>query len=244
MVRRYIKQRIQQSASPATINRELAALKRAFNLGLESTPPKVRMTPYIPMFEEKNVGTGFLVDQDHSRLAAEYSKKGPWLRAMLSVGFNYGWRAGEIVPLLVGQIDLADRTIRLEVGATKNGHGRTVTMTQEVYTLVRACMLGKGPTDRLFTRPDGSPVLDFKGAWHRVCGRSGLGRFVCRDCDQAGTTRKCMCGSRRLKYVGLLFHDLRRTGVRNLRRLGVAESVAMKISGHKTCIRVSQIRHR
>ena len=39
------------------------------------------------------------------------------------------------------------------------------------------------------------------------------------------------------KYAGvpeLLFHDLRRTGARNLRRAGVAEGVIMKIGGWKT----------
>lgn len=50
---------------------------------------------------------------------------------------------------------------------------------------------------------------------------------LCVPCSKAGKK-----GKRR--YQGLLFHDLRRTGVRNLVRACVQERVAVDVTGHKT----------
>jgi integrase len=208
LLNRYVQHRQGEAAENATINRELAFLKRAFRLALTASPAKVKHVPAFPHLSENNARQGFLADADYEKLVAGCAQTGLWLRTMLAVGCSFGWRKGEVLGLRVKQVDLAARTIRLEQGTTKNNEGRTVKMTGDVYTLISACVVGKQPEDHVFTREDGKPVLDFRKAWSNACERAGV--------------------------PDLMFHDLRRTGARNLRRLGVSEGVIMAIGGWKT----------
>jgi integrase len=103
----------------------------------------------------------------------------------------------------------------LEVGKTKNREGRLVFLPDELHQVIREQRARTSELERqpgriipwVFHR-DGEPIKDFREAWNNTCRRAGYGR----------------------RY----FHDLRRTGIRNMRRKGVSETVAMKVSGHKT----------
>lgn len=238
---KYVQKRKAEGAENGTINRELAALKRMFSLGYKATPPRVLRMPGFPHLKETNVRTGFLADEAFTKLAAECANIGLWLRAILELGYTYGWRkTKEITVMRVRQVDLVSRTIRLEPHTTKNADGREVTMTDAVYELLAACVHGKEPHDYVFTREDGKRVRDFRRSWAKASVRAGLGHFVCANCSSEVSANTCGACERenrpgkRVKYEGLLFHDLRRSAARNLRRAGVPEGVIMEIGGWRT----------
>jgi integrase len=205
LIARYVDSRQQAGGANATINRELAALKRMFRLGLQTSPPKVSRVPRIPRLRENNVRTGFLEDGQFRKIV-EY-RPDLWFRGMIEVGRTYGWRASEVKNMRVNQVDLNQRVVSLHPGTTKNREGRVVTMTDSIYLILSECIRGKTPDDYVFTRR-GKPIRSFRKLWARATEHAGC--------------------------PGLLFHDLRRTAARNLRRAGVAEGVIQKIGGWKT----------
>ena len=72
--------------------------------------------------------------------------------------------------------------------------------------------------------------------YRRLNGETGISPLVFhRKCRPVGDIRKAWGNACTAAGVGgTLFHDLRRSAVRNFEKAGVSQVVAMKISGHKT----------
>lgn len=237
-INEYIVKMQKAEMSNATINRSLAALKRMFSIGMHHTPPLVASIPYIPMLKERNVRTGFFEVIDYLKVREALPD---YMKPVLVMGYYTGMRKEEILSLQWGQVNLFNRTITLDAGTTKNDEARILYLTGELYdTILRQHQNMKGPY--VFHR-NGEKIKDFRFVWEkalRVCGYKPT--FKCKKCNTVFESDEkdrqnviCpKCRSDKVKKHGKLFHDLRRTAVRNMSRAGVPEKVAMKISGHKT----------
>lgn len=209
-IEKYIEKRMEEGAMNGTINRELAALKRMMNLGARQTPPKVNRVPFIPMLKEGAPRKGFF---EHGDFLALRDALPDHMKGFVTFAYRTGWRKSEISRLTWAQVDLENGTARLEVGETKNNEGRTVYLDDELKGVLRAqkkAQKGKGKiSPYVFPGTDGKDrISDFRDTWATACKKAGIGKR--------------------------LFHDFRRTAVRNMVRAGVPERVVMMVSGHKT----------
>jgi integrase len=209
-VRKYIAYRQAEQTSDATINRELAALKRAYTLGCQSE--KILRRPHIPLIREDNTRQGFF---ERPQFEAVRRHLPECLRPLVTFAYITGWRLSEVLHLTWAQIDFHASTVRLEPGTTKNRLGRMFPFIPELRALLEAQRASTEKTGKqqgriipLVFHRSGRPIKTLYGSWRTACDRAGV--------------------------PGRLFHDLRRTAVRNLERAVVPRSVAMLMTGHKT----------
>jgi integrase len=209
-VRAFVAKRLEAKASAGEINRELTALKRIFNLAIQSA--KMLHKPYVPMLREQNVRTGFFEPAQFRNVLERLPEA---VRAVLSFAYVTGWRIpSEVLSLEWRRVDFDGGTVRLDPGTTKNGDGRVFPMTAELRRLLeqqrdlRDRLKARGVICPLVFHRNGKRIQSFRRAWQTACEAAGV--------------------------PGRIPHDLRRTAVRNLVRAGIPERVAMTMTGHKT----------
>lgn len=220
-ISKYKDKRLDQGAANATINRELAALKRMLRLGYNAE--KVNRVPHIELLTEDNVREGFFTEIEFEELRAALPS---YLQGFVSFGYLTGWRIEEVAGLEWSRIDINNNSIRLKAIVTKNKKARYMKMEPALLEVIQERLANK-QGDFVFHK-EGKRIKDIRGAWNRACRETGLGYGY----------RLTIKYAEKWKAKGLpagpIFHDFRRSAVMNMTSAGVPRNIAMKISGHKT----------
>ena len=209
---KYKNARLKAGAKPATVNREQAALKRAFNLGLDSR--KVVEVPTIKMLKENNVRTGYMDEADLDRLIEHLPN---YLHNLITVAFYCGWRVDSEL-LSRERRHVKDGWLVLEPGEGKTRKARQfpITMIPRLNAAITDQLERVAAMEKsmgrvipwLFVGPTGERIKSFRTAWKNARVKAGLPNAIP--------------------------HDFRRVAVRALNSAGVSISSAMAMVGHKT----------
>ena len=200
----YIAGRQKDGLTNGLINRELAALKRMFNLALQQG--RIIRKPHIPLLKENNIRQGFFEWTDFEAVRAHLPE---YLLAPMTFAYFTGWRPrDEVLKLPWRNVDFEAGTVRLEPGTTKTKDGRIIYMTPQVKEVLtqswertKLLQRDRGQIIQLVLQNEGMPIVNYYKQWHRACRAAGV--------------------------AGKIPHDFRKTAVRNMVRAGIQERVAM-----------------
>jgi len=209
------RRRSDDDAGNAIINRSNALLRRMLNLAHERgiKGVKLREVPHIPMLEEPPPRQGFLEPELFAELKGAMPEN---LKTTLHYLYFTGCRTGAAKKVEWTQVLFDGNRVELlfRANQVKNKRPITLALPDEVAAAIR----------KVPVKQRSGPVFcmtNLTKAFKKACVAVGLGSWRDPKNHDAG-------------YDGLLLHDLRRSGVRNLRKAGVPEDVAMKVSGHRT----------
>lgn len=172
----YIAIRQHEGAANASINRELAALKRMFSLAVRMR--KLSHAPYVAMLSENNARQGFV---DHPGFLAVRDALPSHLKDPITFLYFSGWRAGEMKALEWRDVDLDGRVVRLRPEVSKNKDGRVLPLAGELLAVVERARAKRRPDCPFVFHDDGQPIGNFRKAWSTACKAAGQNEILVHD---------------------------------------------------------------
>ena len=176
-----------------------------FNLAVREELTEKNPCWKIKMLPENNARDRILSTEELDLLLQHLPR-----HAALIVLFAYwtGMRTGGFFNLTWNKVDLKEKAIKLEAVDTKTSEPRVIFLDSQMLGILKEAGKVRGfGHNQVFTYK-GQPIASIKTCFRRACRKAGIDN--------------------------LRFHDLRHTFNTNMRKAGVAPSVIMKMTGHKT----------
>jgi integrase len=206
--RDFARERLEEGLANDTVNGSLRLLRRMLNIAYEDK--KIQLVPKIRLLKSSAARKGFLAKQQFDVLISFIPAN---LKPIVTFLYYCGVRLGEAKQIEWSQIDLKAALVRLEEDQTKNSEARTIPLPDVLVKMLKGIESTDGTV---------FDTTNLRKAWQKACSAAGLGKVEEVE------------GRPDPRYTGLIIHDLRRSAIKNLMKVGVNEKVAMKISGHKT----------
>jgi integrase len=203
--------------SPATVNRYLAALSKAFSNAVKEwhwlyENPVQRVAKET----EPQGRVRFLSDPERDALLSACRESAlPVLHVIVLLALTTGMRRGELLGLRWPDIDLGRPLIVLN--KTKNRERRSVPMVPEVAALLREHAKVRRLDSGLVFPGNGSRPVDIDRAWYVALEKAKIKNFR--------------------------FHDLRHTAASYLAMSGATTAELAAVLGHKTLAMVKRYAH-
>ena len=207
-------QRLADGDAKATINRPLQMLRLAYSHAVEND--ELTHAPHIELFSEKgNARKGFCKETEFRKIQDSLPK---YLKDFALFAYCTGMRFGEITSLKWEYVtgDVIELQAEDAKGDGDEENARSIPMVGKDLagilarrTAARTVKVGKtSEMAALIFHHNGKPIVDIRKAWKTACKKAGV--------------------------PNRLFHDLRRSAVKNMDEAGISRDVAMSISGHRT----------
>jgi len=212
----YKNKRYADGVAPATINRELANLKKAFNLALREWEwchqnPVTR----VSMEKENNKRDRWLSQDEESRLL---NASAPWLRDIVQFAMHTGMRMGEMLELTWRGVDFSRRTVT--VLRSKNGERRTIPVNETVLRVLKEkAKVRSLASDLIFCSKSFTPM------------------------ESGHLRRSFRLALTKAKIDEFHFHDLRHTFATRLVQAGIDLYKVQQLLGHKSPFMTQRYAH-